>query len=335
MARMIFSLGDTRVAGAWPRAAWARYFAPLLIAMTMLPDVSRAQQDPQFTQYMFNLLAINPAYAGSAERVSLKALSRHQWVGFAGAPTTQTLTVHSPFLMESLGVGGTLMRDEHGPVTQYGFMVDVAYRMFLSHNTKLAFGIKGGMNLFQGKFAELHPLEQNDQVFQQNVQQKLDPQFGFGAMWYGERHYLGISTPKMLSTKLFENASISDSTAASVWQAGQRAHWFITGGYVFDLSTYIKFKPTFMVKAVDGAPISFDLTANFLFYEKFWLGAMYRHTDAVGLLAQYNLTNDLTVGYAYDYPLSILHDHSGGSHEFMLGFEFGNKLKGIRSPRYF
>ncbi len=306
-----------------------------LMAMTLLPRLARAQQDPQFTQYMFNLLAINPAYAGSAERVSLKALSRHQWVGFAGAPTTQTLTVHSPFLMESLGLGGTIMRDEHGPVTQYGFMVDVSYRMFLSRNTKLAFGIKGGMNLFQGKFADLSPLQQNDQVFQQNVQQKLDPQFGFGVMWYGDRHYLGLSTPKMLRTDMFEDATFSDTSATSIWQAGQRAHWFLSGGYVFDMGMYTKFKPTFLVKAVDGAPVSFDLSANFLLYEKFWLGAMYRHSDAVGVLAQYNITGDLSVGYAYDYPITQLNNHTGGSHEFMLGFEFGNKLKGIRSPRYF
>ena len=307
----------------------------VITAMALMPRLAHAQQDPQFTQYMFNMLALNPAYAGSAERVSLKGLSRHQWVGFAGAPVTQTLTVHSPIINESFALGGTIMRDEHGPVTQYGFMVDAAYRMFLTHDTKLAFGIKGGMNLFQGKFAELNPLQPNDQVFQQNVQQKLDPQFGFGVMWYGARHYIGISTPKLLSTKLFENVTFADSLSTLAFQAGQRAHWFFSGGYVFDLNNYLKFKPTYLVKAVQGAPLSFDLSANFLFYEKFWLGAMYRHTDAVGMLAQYHITSDLSVGYSYDYPLSALNKQSGGSHEFMLGFELGNKLKGIRSPRYF
>lgn len=296
---------------------------------------AQAQQDPQFTQYMFNLLALNPAYAGSAERVSLKALSRHQWVGFAGAPTTQTLTAHSPFINESFALGGTIMRDEHGPVTQYGFMVDAAYRIFMGHGNKLSFGIKGGMNLFQGKFAELNPLQAGDQVFQQNTQQKLDPQFGFGVMHYSERHFIGLSTPKMLRTRMFEDGSITDTASTDVWQAGQRAHWFLTAGYVFDMGTYMKFKPTVLLKAVNGAPLSFDVSTNFLFYEKFWLGAMYRHTDAVGLLAQYHISNDLSVGYAYDYPISELNNYSGGTHEFMLGFEFGNKLKGIRSPRYF
>ena len=288
-----------------------------------------AQQDPQFTQYMFNMLPLNPAYAGSAERVSIKALSRHQWVGFDGAPTTQTLTIHSPVWHESLAIGGTLMRDSHGPVTQYTFMADVAYRIFMG-DAKLAFGLQGGLNLLQGEFGSLNPLDPGDQVFQQSVNSKADPQFGFGVMYYSDRGYIGLSAPKLLNTDFFETDSL-----AFVSEPGQKPHYLLSGGYVFDLGVYHKFKPTFLVKAVEGAPVSFDLSANFLFFEKFWLGAMYRHTDAVGLLAQYHLTNDLSVGYAYDYPLSTLRNYSGGSHEIMIGFEFGNKVKGIRSPRYF
>ncbi len=313
-------------ASRWKSALLALLLAPAVL----LPERAAAQQDPQYTQYMFNLLALNPAYAGSAERLSLKALSRHQWVGFEGAPTTQTLTAHSPFLVESLGLGGTVSRDQYGPVTQYGIILDVAYRMFLGNDQKLAFGIKGGLNLFQGEFASLHPLEANDQVFQQDVSTKSDPQFGFGMMWYSDRFYLGLSSPKVLRTDFFETDSL-----ALVSDPGQRPHYFLTGGYVFDLGTYTKFKPTFMVKAVEGAPLSFDLGANFLLYEKLWLGAMYRHTDAVGALVQYNLTDGLSVGYAYDYPLSPLRNYSGGSHEFMLGLDLGKAPAGIRSPRYF
>lgn len=308
-----------RMAKRWMGTALGLFLGTALVA----------QQDPQFTQYMFNLLALNPAYAGSAERVSMKALTRHQWVGFTGAPTTQTLTVHSPLVHESLGIGGTIMRDSHGPVTQYGFLADISYRIFMG-DAKLAFGLKGGLNLFQGDFAELNPLVAGDQVFQANVSSKMDPQFGFGMMYYSDRYFIGLSAPKLMRTEFFETDSL-----AFVSQPGQRPHYFLTGGYVFDLGLYHKFKPTFLVKAVQGAPASFDLSANFLFYEKFWLGAMYRHTDAVGALAQYHITNDFTVGYAYDYPLSTLNNYSGGSHEIMLGFDFGNKMKGVRSPRYF
>lgn len=304
--------------------------ATAIMVIAFFPKEVRAQQDPQFTQYMFNLLAINPAYAGSAERVSLKALSRNQWVGFAGAPTTQTLTGHSPFLGESLGLGGTLMRDQHGPVTQYGIIMDIAYRLYLGDHQKLAFGIKAGVNLFQGTFADLHPLDAGDQVFQQNVSTKTDPQFGFGVMWYSDRFYLGLSSPKVLRTDFFETDSLQ-----FVSSPGQRAHYYLTGGYVFDISTYTKFKPTFMIKAVEGAPVNFDIGANFLLYEKLWLGAMYRYSDAVGALVQYNLSDGISVGYSYDYPLTIMHDHSGGTHELMLGVEFGKAPSGIRSPRYF
>ncbi|MEO8732816.1 MAG: type IX secretion system membrane protein PorP/SprF [Flavobacteriales bacterium] len=302
----------------------------ILTLGVMLPRQAHAQQDPQFSQYMFNLLAINPAYAGSAERMSIKALSRQQWVGFAGAPTTQTLTAHSPFLVQSLGLGGTLMRDEYGPVTQYDIVMDLSYRIFLGGGQKLAFGLKGGVNFFQGKFAELHPLESGDQVFQQDVTSKTDPQFGFGVMWYSDRFYLGLSSPKMLRTDFFQTDSLQ-----FVSQPGQRAHYYLTGGYVFDMGDFTKFKPTFMLQAVNGAPLSLDLSANFLFYEKLWLGAFYRYTDAVGALVQYNISDALSVGYSYDYPLSALNGYTGGSHEFMLGVEFGKKLSGIRSPRYF
>ncbi|MBK9420690.1 MAG: type IX secretion system membrane protein PorP/SprF [Flavobacteriales bacterium] len=314
-----------------PATRWQGALVALLLAGTALaPQQAAAQQDPQFSQYMFNLLALNPAYAGSAERLSVKALSRHQWVGLEGAPTTQTLTAHAPVFKQALGLGGTLMRDEHGPVTQYGFIVDVAYRMFLGKDQKLAFGLKGGMNLFQGDFASLHQFEANDQVFQQNVTSKTDPQFGFGVMYYGDRFYLGISSPKLLRTQFFETDSLQ-----FVSEPGQRMHLYLSGGYVFNLSTYTKLKPTFMVKAVEGAPVSIDLGANFLLYEKLWLGAFYRYTDAVGALVQYNITDAFTVGYSYDYPLSALHNYSGGSHEFMLGYEFGKAPAGIRSPRYF
>ena len=308
-----------RTAKRWMGTAFALCMGTALVA----------QQDPQFTQYMFNMLALNPAYAGSSDRVSLKGLSRHQWVGFEGAPTTQTLTIHSPVWHESLALGGSLFRDSHGPITQYSFMADVAYRIFLG-DAKLSFGLKGGLNLLQGNYQSLNPQQAGDQVFQQDVNSKLDPQFGFGVMYYSDRYYIGISTPKMLRTQFFETDSLS-----FISEPGQRAHFFLSGGYVFDMGTYHKFKPTFLLKAVEGAPLSFDLSANFLFYEKFWLGAMYRYDDAVGVLAQYLITNDLSIGYAYDYPLSILNNYSGGSHEIMVGFEFGNKVKGVRSPRYF
>jgi type IX secretion system PorP/SprF family membrane protein len=301
----------------------------MLIVAALALSRATAQQDPQYTQYMFNMLAINPAYAGSGEQLSLKALSRHQWVGFDGNPTTQTLTGHSTVWHESLALGGTLIRDEHGPVSQYGLFADVAYRIFFDRS-KLAFGLKIGANYFQGDFAELSPLDATDPVFQQSVNGKIDPQFGFGLMLYDDRYYVGLSVPRILNTKFFDA-----DTLETFAQAGQRDHFMLSGGYVFELSNYVKFKPTALIKGVNGAPWSFDLSANFLFYEKFWLGAMYRHEDAIGVMAQYEFIEGLSAGYAYDLTLSDLRAYNSGSHEIMISYQFGDPNKGIRSPRYF
>ena len=184
--------------------------------------------------------------------------------------------------------------------------------------------------MLQSRYADLDPIDQNDQVYLQNVNSKWDPQFGFGVMYYSDRYFVGLSSPRIMRTKYYETDSLD-----FVSEPGQRMHYFLTGGYVFDLGTYHKFKPTVLFKAVEGAPLSFDVSANFLFYEKFWLGAMYRYDDAVGVLAQYHITNDFTIGYSYDYTLTPLQDYSGGSHEIMIGYEFGNKINGVRSPRYF
>lgn len=301
----------------------------LTVAISLCTYTLSAQQDPQYTQYMFNMLAINPAYAGSAEQWEVKALSRHQWTGFEGKPETQTISAHSTVWHQSLALGGTIMRDTHGPVSQYGLFIDAAYRIFMNES-KLAFGLKMGGNYFQGDFAELNPADPGDVVFEQSVNGKIDPQFGFGTMLYSERYYIGFSIPRLLNTKFF-----SSDTLQLVGQAGQRGHIMLSGGYVFDLSPYVKFKPTALIKGVQGAPWSFDISAHFLFYEKLWLGAAYRHEDAIGLITQYEFIEGLSAGYAYDMTLSDLRSYSGGSHEIMLGYRFGNPIQGIRSPRYF
>lgn len=302
----------------------------LLSAALLLASLyGTAQQDPMFAQYMFNTLSINPAYAGSQEALSIRAISRHQWTGFDGAPNTQTLTLHSPVWHESLCVGGSITRDEHGPVEQYNINVDLAYRIFFN-NSKLSFGLKGGVNLFQGKFTELNPLDPDDVVFQSDVSNQAKPNFGFGMMYYSDRFYVGLSAPKLLNTEWFSVDSLEN-----IITDGQRQHYFFTAGYVFDINNYIKFKPSVLVKAVQGAPISADITANFLFYEKFWVGAMYRYNDAAGLLLQYHITDAFTAGYVYEYSLTPLSNYNNGTHEIMLGYDIGKKGQGLRSPRYF
>lgn len=291
---------------------------------------SNAQQDPMFTQYMFNTLSLNPAYAGSADRLSAVAIHRSQWVNFKGAPTTQSLTVHSPLKNENISLGGTVINDKYGPVKQTGIYVDASYRIFMG-NKRLAFGLKGGVNLFSANLIDLNPLVEDDQVFMNNIAGKPLPNFGFGAMFYSRKFYAGLSAPKLLSNKLLPDGVPDTVTIGSK----EKQHFFAIAGAVFDLSYYTKFKPTIMLRAVNGAPLSAEVTAQFLFYEKLWVGAMYRWEDALGILLQYEIDNRFKIGYAFDYTLSDIQQYSNGSHEVMLGFDLIRGFPADASPRYF
>jgi|JI102314A1RNA_FD_contig_121_48824_length_2568_multi_2_in_0_out_0_2 type IX secretion system PorP/SprF family membrane protein len=304
----------------------SRLIMLLLISVCSLKSWS--QQDPMFTQYMFNTLSINPAYAGSADRLSAVALHRSQWVNFQGAPTTQTLTVHSPLKNENISVGGTVVNDAHGPVKQTGFYLDASYRIFMG-SKRLAFGLKAGTNLFSANLVDLNPYFEDDNSFNTNISSKMLPNFGFGAMYYSKTFYAGLSVPKLLQNKLIEG-DIPDFINNQ-----EKQHMFLIAGAVFDISYYTKFKPTVLFKAVNGAPLGAEVTAQFLFYEKLWAGVMYRWQDAAGVLLQYEINNRFKVGYAYDYTLSDIRRYSDGSHEVMLGFDLIKGFPGDVSPRYF
>ncbi|MEO0405646.1 MAG: type IX secretion system membrane protein PorP/SprF, partial [Bacteroidota bacterium] len=289
----------------------------LIVLMTFFGAATGwSQQDPMFSQYMFNTLAINPAYAGSADLLTANIIYRHQWVDIDGAPRTQTVTLHSPLKKESISLGGSIINDSHGPVRQTGVYLDASYRITMDRS-RLAFGLKGGMNFFQANLLDLNPVIEDDPTFSQNINNNLLPNFGAGLMWYSNTWYLGFSVPKILENRLV------DGDLPDFQNNTERMHAFLTGGMVFEVNNYTYFKPAFLVKAVNGAPVSFDLTANFMFYEKFWIGAMYRFQDAVGLLLQYEINNKLHVGYAYDYSITDLGDYTTGSHEIMLGLDFG------------
>jgi len=301
------------------------------IAIALLVSLSYqgyAQQDPMFTQYMFNTLSINPAYAGIADAMSVTAIHRSQWVGFDGAPTTQTLTLHTPLRKESISVGGTIVNDQHGPVKQIGIYGDVSYRIFFD-KSRLAFGLKGGMNMFSANLLDLNPTTDGDQAFAANINGKILPNVGFGMMWYSKRTYAGFSVPKLLENALLDGA-LPDFRSNS-----ESRHFFVIAGTIFPISNYVQFKPSALIKVVNGAPPGFDVTANFLFYEKFWAGAMYRWQDAVGVLLQYEFNNKFRLGYAFDYTLSDISKYSNGSHEIMLGLDIGRKWAGDVSPRFF
>ncbi|MCF6366142.1 MAG: type IX secretion system membrane protein PorP/SprF [Bacteroidales bacterium] len=304
----------------------------IIILFTIVGYSAHAQQDAMFTHYMFNTIAVNPAYAGSRDALTITGLHRSQWVGFDGAPTTQTLTLHTPILNQNSGIGLSFINDKIGPTNTTSFYVDFSYRIKVSEKAKLAFGLKGGMNMMNHNLTDLSLTEQNDPAFINDVQSKLLPNFGFGMYYYTDKFYAGVSVPKLL-----ENNFITNSTSGTTNLASEKRHYFLIAGSVFDLNEEIKFRPTAFMKVTNGAPIEGDITASFIFNEKFWLGAMFRTGDAVGLLAGVNITDQLALGYSFDWSYAnTTMKYNGGSHELMLRYDFIYKTEEkIRSPRYF
>lgn len=286
---------------------------------------ARAQQDPLYSQYMFNTLAFNPAYAGSADVFTIMALSRHQWVGFKGAPATQTLSLHSPLPGQKLSLGGSLIHDVAGPARQTSAFVDLAYRIRTGEDTRLSFGLMGGVNFFQADLATLTTVQ--TETANGNIRGKALPNFGFGLFWHSPRYYMGVSAPKLL-----ENTIGTDGVVAT---NKEFRHYFLMGGYVLDLTQDLKFKPSFMLRAVQGAPLSLDLNASFLLRDRVWFGAMYRFGNGVGVMAQYQFNEQLRAGYAFDLTTTRIGAYNAGTHEIMLSYDLKFTTGRTISPRYF
>ena len=290
------------------------------------------QQDAMFTHYAFNTLAVNPAYAGSRDALTVTGLHRSQWVGFEGAPTTQTLTAHMPFINDEMGVGLSIMNDKIGPVNTTSFYADFAYRLEMGPG-RLAFGLKGGINLMQGQLSSLSLNEGNDMAFQNNIQSDILPNFGFGAYYSSDRWYAGLSTPRLL-----ENDFKSNTTTGTI-TGKEKRHFYLIGGSVFNLKDdgSLKIKPTTLVKVTQGAPIEADLTAMLIIKDKIEAGLMGRTGDAMGLLVGYNFNSQLRFGYSFDWSfVNATGRYNAGSHEVMLRYDVVMSGKGkIRSPRYF
>ena len=295
-----------------------------------IANIIYAQQEAHFTQYMFNPNAINPAYTGSRQSLSILALSRKQWVGFEGAPVTHHLNINSPFLNDELGAGLTVMNDKIGPIQQSGLHGDIVYRLKLEKSF-LAFGIKAGINLLQGSFANLKIINNQDQNFQNNLPSKILPNFGFGIYYHSDKYFIGASAPRLVKNSVDIQTGSSNLMQITV----QNLHYYLIAGYIFNINHFLKFKPTSLVKITEGAPPSVDISANFLFHEKLWLGAMYRSGDAVASILTLQLTDQLRAGYSYDYTISKLRRYNSGSHEIMIGYDFKYKKAKIKSPRYF
>ena len=300
----------------------------VLLAMVIGTDVAWAQQDAQYTQYMYNTMSVNPGYAGSRGHMSIAALHRSQWVGLDGAPKTQTLNLHSPIGYRGVGMGFSLVNDQIGPTSETNFDIDFSYTVYTSTEGRLSFGLKGSAHLLDIRFSELNQFAP-DQTLEQDVDNRLSPNFGAGVYYHTEKFYAGLSVPRFLQTSHFDVSSLSTAKE-------QMNFYFITG-YVWDLNPFLKFKPTILVKAVQGAPLQADLSANVMLNEKFVLGVAYRWDAALSGMVGFNVSENIFIGMAYDREITELGNaaFNDGSFEVILRYDFIKTKGNLKSPRFF
>lgn len=297
------------------------YFALMLIGL-----VSYAQQDAQYTQYMYNTINVNPAYAGSRGVLSIFGLYRTQWVGLDGAPETGAFSVNSPIANSNLGVGLSFVNDRIGPTNENTISADLSYTIRTSETYKLSFGVKGTANLFNLDPSKLNPQHADDPLLQ-DLNNDLSPNVGAGVYLHSDKLYLGASVPNFFETKRYDDNDVA------VYK--ERMNMYFIGGYVFDLSPSLKFKPAFLTKLVEGAPLQLDVSGNFLINERLVLGAAWRWDAAVSAMAGFQITDGFFIGYGYDLETTKLANYNSGSHEIFLRFELFKKQEKIVSPRFF
>lgn len=289
--------------------------------------VMHAQQDPQYTHYMYNTNHVNPAYAGSREVMSVFGLYRTQWVGLDGAPQTANISMNTPLGESKLGLGVSYLNDRIGAMDENNLAIDLSYTIDLKSNYKLSFGVKGTANLLNVDYTKLSMDNSSDFVFEQNVENQFTPNVGAGIYLHSDKSYFGVSVPHLLETTRYDDNAVSTMK--------QKMNFYVMGGYVFEFNPSLKFKPAFLVKAMEGVPLQVDLTANFMFNDKFVVGAAYRWDAAVSGLVGFQVNDGLLIGYSYDAETTKLAHYNSGSHEIFMRFELFNRYNRINTPRFF
>ena len=302
----------------------------LLIAVIgLLSWPAFSQQHPMLSQYMFNGLILNPAYAGSKDFVSTGLVYRKQWVDFDGAPETQTAYIHGPLKNKKIGLGFSLINDKIGVTNRTDAYGSYAYHI-KSGKGKFAMGLQAGVSYYRAKLSDLIYWDKNDPVFAADIQSNLLPNAGVGIYYYERKFYAGLSVPHLLSYDPQKSLSFDIEKVPH-----QVRHYFFSTGYVAEISEDVKIKPSVLVKYVADAPVAFDINCNILLANTFWIGASYRAGDAIVGIIEYQISPKLRLGYSYDATLSDIKDHSSGSHEIMIGYDFGYDIMKMKTPRYF
>ncbi|MEM0998632.1 MAG: type IX secretion system membrane protein PorP/SprF [Bacteroidota bacterium] len=299
----------------------------IVFFLLCLPVGALAQQEAHYSQYMFNTLVINPAYAGAREQASMNLLMRAQWLGFPGAPRSQSFTLHAPSADLRHGFGMLITNDEVGPLSTTGIGFDYAYRIPVGAKARLAFGLQGTLDYYRTGFNALRLDDATDNSFTGADIRRWLPNAGFGLYFQHERYYLGASVPRLLRNNLADQGTDE--------RARQFRHYYFTGGLLLDLSDKVMFRPSTLLKYAGSDGPQIDLNASFLFAERFLAGISWRSEDALVFIAEIWPTRQLRIGYAYDLNTSTLRDFNSGSHEFMVGFDFSFNKNQVVSPRYF
>lgn len=297
----------------------------LLSALLFTGLLSYAQQDAQFTQYMYNTININPAYAGSRGVLSMFGLYRTQWVGLDGAPVTSTVSMNTPLNETNLGLGVSLVNDKIGPISESAISADLSYTINTSVDWKLSFGIKATANLFDVDISKLNPENPIDNSLQNYS--AFTPNIGAGVYWRSDKAYVGFSVPNFIQT-----TSYSDKEVVIF---KEKMSYYLMGGLVFDLNQDIKLKPAILTKMIKGAPLQVDVSANFLFYEKLMMGVSYRWSAALTAMVGFQVSDGLYIGYGYDRETTNLDNYNSGSHEIFLRYELFKNNEKITTPRFF
>jgi type IX secretion system PorP/SprF family membrane protein len=302
-----------------------------IIFFLLIATGSNAQQDPLFTQYIYNKLAFNPGYAGSGEQFSMDLLSRFQWTGIQGAPRTISFTAHTPLRNQHIGLGFYTYRDELGPSVDYGAMAAFSYRIIFSA-TKLCFGIQAGFKYMDIDWGLLNPKDAGDVLLSNQVTNRAVPDVDFGIYYYGSRFYAGLSAKHLLQNQIIVSSTAPDD--ATNFTKLLRNFYGMAGG-ALPISGNLVFMPSILIKYVKNAPLQADLNACF-FINNLTLGVSYRTLNAIALLIEVNIAKGLSVGYSYDIWFNSLKSYNAGSHEIRIGYEFDlfNKNR-MLTPRYF
>ena len=306
--------------------SFKKYYSLLLL---LIATCATAQQDPQYTQYMYNTLVVNPGYTGSTGGLEANLLHRSQWIGIPGAPRTQSFSIHSPYsqMHDNIGIGLSVVNDRIGPSDEIYVDGNFSYTILTGAEGKIAFGLKAGARVLNIDWSRGRYYQEGDPLLNTNINNKIAPAIGAGIYYYTDSWYAGVSVPNFIRTNIYDD--IRESVTSD------RLHYYAMAGYVFNLGQNLKFKPAVLAKIVTGAPVTVDASANFLLQEVVTLGAAYRWNDAVSALAGVQVTENIFVAYSYDYSTTELNKYNNGSHEIMIRFQLMPKANRIKSPRFF